>query len=237
MKKIDLSSYETDDLKSLQNQIKEELIKRGVQKQKYGRSILRRITIIHGIKPKDYTNDERQVSETRLFNGHFLLDLPTRKNSPADREPYLLSLLSQNWKDIYPRETETGEYYVYVHVDPRRSVFISSEDAGGNYGGLPFYIGKGIGNRAYDLKRNEGHGKTIREILKDKFPPESIVRILFSGLSEQKALEIESKLIYFFGVQYSNKIKGCLVNLSEPPIPKFVSKMKIISTDNYYNPQ
>lgn len=231
MKKIDLSVFETEDLKSLQNNIKEELIRRGDKKRKYGGSIMRRIMIIHGMKPKDYSSEDKELIEIRLFNSHFLCELPERrKGSPYEWEPYLSSLINQDWMALYPRETEIGEYYVYAHVDPRNKPFITSEDAGGNYGGRPFYIGKGIDNRAFDLKRNEGHGKTIKEILTNKWPSSSIVNILFKGLSEQKALEIESKLIYFFGTQFSMIEKGWLVNLTQPPIPEFVTSMKKMPT-------
>jgi hypothetical protein len=230
MNKIDLSKYPTEDLKSLKNQIKEELNKRSRHSQKkYSHhSVSRRILSIHGLNPKDYTDEERKITEIRLFNGHFLLRPPPKNGDPFEWAPYLSSLIAQDWKELYPRESETGDYYVYAHVDPRLKIFITTEDSGGNYGGRPFYIGKGVGNRAYDLKRNEGHGKIIKEILENKFPPLSIVNIIFSGLSEQKALEIEAKLIYFFGVRYSEKRKGWLINLSEPPIPKFVGVMKII---------
>jgi hypothetical protein len=230
MKKVDLSKYPKEELRSLRNQIDEELRKRSRHSQKkYSlHSVQRRILKIHGLKAEDYTDQEREVIENRLFNGHFLLHPPSKSADPIAWKPYLPSLIAQDWKHLYPREEETGEYYVYAHVDPRGKAFITSEDAGGNYGGQPFYIGKGVGNRAYDLKRNEGHGKTIREILKMKFPPTSIVNILFSGLSEQKALEIEAKLIYFFGIQYSKKRKGWLVNLTEPSVPDFVGVMKVI---------
>jgi hypothetical protein len=120
-------------------------------------------------------------------------------------------------------------WLIYAHIDPRypkEDIFITTEDCGGNYGGRPLYIGKGTGRRAHDLKRNEGHGKIIKEILKSDFPSISIVKIIFDGLSEQKALEMEAKLIYFFGVRYSKKRPGWLINLSEPPTPKFEGIMR-----------
>jgi len=226
MKKIHLAQFSSDELRSLQELIKTELIKRhGTHQKKCSKSIMRRILIIHGLRPEDYTNEERAITEIRLYNSRFLLALPRIKKPPFMRKHYLSSLIAQNWKELYPRETDIGEYYVYAHVDPRLSTFVTTEDAGGNYGGQPFYIGKGIGNRAHDLKRNEGHGKTIKEILDATWPPTSIVNILFTGLSELKALEIESKLIYFFGIQYSIERKGWLVNLTQPPVPKFEGTM------------
>lgn len=232
IKKLNLSQFSTDDLKSLRIQIKDELIKRGHFKpDSYKKSIMRRISFIHGLKPLNNIHENEQINNINLCNGNFLLSLPIIEGDPTQWEPYLSSLLNQNWKCLFPRETEEGDYYVYAHVDPRHNIFVTSECCGGNYGGRPFYIGKGTGNRAYDLKRNEGHGKTIKEILKDEYSPSHIVKILFSGLSEQKALEIESKLIYFFRTQYSKRRKGWLVNLSEPPIPEFKGIMQILPKD------
>ncbi len=234
MNKIDLSTYETEDLKSLYMQIKNELKNRNIHKEKRAQGILRRRLRIHNLAPKSYTGEDKKITEIRILNSHLLASLPFKKKlTPQDREPYLYSLIMQDWKIIYPREEETGEYYVYAHVDPRLSVFVTTEEAGGNYGGRPFYIGKGLGNRAFDLKRNEGHGKTIKEILDTKYPPSSIVRILFSGLSEQKAFEIEAKLIYFFGIQFSVNEKGWLVNLTQPAMPEFDTIMKTMPSIEY----
>lgn len=222
-KKIDLTEYATEDLRSLRNLISKEIGSRQNPHSQHSKAIIRRILRIHAMEPKDTDNYPENVARIRFLNGKLLAKLPSKdgKFSTERCEPYLSSLIAQDWSHLYPRETEDGEYYVYAHVDPRLQIFITSDDAGGNYGGQPFYIGKGIGNRAYDLKRNEGHGQTIREILSCPFPPSSIVRVLFSGLSEQKALEIESKLIYFFGSQYSVNEKGWLVNLSQPAVPEF----------------
>ena len=39
------------------------------------------------------------------------------------------------------------------------------------------------------------------------------------NLTETEALEMESKLIYFFGTKFELERKGILVNLSFPPRP------------------
>lgn len=122
----------------------------------------------------------------------------------------------------------TGDYYVYAHVDARKDVFKSLPECGGNWRGMPFYIGKGIGRRAYDLKRNQGHGKRIAELLELGMGPNDIVHIAFSGLSERKALEIEAKCIYFFGSIYEpgkRGKRGRLLNLDIPKLPEFSGVM------------
>jgi hypothetical protein len=43
---------------------------------------------------------------------------------------------------------------------------------------------------------------------------EDVVRIVAHGLSEAKALEIESKLIHFFGSRFDPANPGKLVNLA-----------------------
>ena len=62
----------------------------------------------------------------------------------------------------------------------------------------------------------------------DKYSKDEVVHIVFSGLSDQKAYEIESKLIYFFGSIYESKRKqSCLYNLDIPKKPK-LNKDKVI---------
>jgi len=69
------------------------------------------------------------------------------------------------------------------------------------------------------LKRNQGHGIELNQLLNRGNTPEQIVCIIKDGLSEAEALEIESKLIYFFGTKFERHRRGILVNLDMPSRP------------------
>jgi hypothetical protein len=149
---------------------------------------------------------------------------------------YLPSLIRQDWSHLYFGGDMDEKYYVYAHVDPRESVFVTADCAGGSYGGTPFYIGKGTRNRAFDLKRNQGHGKLISDIRNEGYQQSEIVKIVTNGLTEAMAYELEAKLIYFFGTIYQKtKIKGCLLNLDIPVTPKFLQKMEIMRGVSQWN--
>lgn len=171
-----------------------------------------------------------EMEAVKKHNSENLLSIRGIKTDPINsRARYLGYLLAQDWSKLFPYDACDGEYYVYCHVDPHGSIFTMGKKCGGNYGGMPFYIGKGIGNRAYDLKRNQGHGKMIKKALDEGWQPDDIVHIAFSGLSEKKALEIESKLIYFFGTVYEkDRHHTTLYNLDIPKRPKFGGIMKKI---------
>lgn len=124
-----------------------------------------------------------------------------------DMPPNYLNLPSTNNKN-----------YVYVHCDPRKPLDIKS-----NLKHLflaskftlthePFYVGKGSGNRAYDLNRNDSHRK-IRSIIR-KANKEVIVSIIDENLFENEALHKESALMDILGLK-SILNSGFLVNLDE----------------------
>ncbi len=225
MKKIDLSLFPTETLEILRKEISKELLHRKKSKRRE-----RRKKFSDFFKNNKCPDISKALKEGLKLNSAYLLSIPDIQNhEPYNFTLYLSSLLDQDWSKLYPRDTDIGDHYVYAHVDPRLKAFITNPEGGGNYGGRPFYIGKGICNRAFDLKRNEGHGKIIKEILNEGYDSSDIVKILFIDLSEQKSLEIEAKLIYYFGIRYSENRKGWLINLTEPTIPKFVGEMNKIS--------
>lgn len=137
---------------------------------------------------------------------------------------YLPVLLDQDWSHLFPGGDKEQKYYVYGHFKPtgypvrfvHKNLMIKST-------GLPFYIGKGTGDRAFDMKRNQGHGEILRDLLRRGCSPQDIAFVVCDNLTEAEALEIESKLIYFFGTKYEAGRRGILVNLDIPPRPDLVS--------------
>lgn len=84
---------------------------------------------------------------------------------------------------------EDRNYYVYAHY--RLDNF------------TPFYIGKGKGDRAYELKRNKHH-----DSITEKYG--SIVAIIKDGLTEEEAFELERDMIedLVFNEGYGIDIQG-----------------------------
>lgn len=193
-----------------------ELAKAELRSRRRNESISK-VRIAHeSIKFKDFSKEE--VDE---FNASAILSLPTP--SIDGRKAYLDALMKQDWGCGPFTGSSAGRFYVYAHVDPSAPNFSCQPSYGGNYGGMPFYIGKGCGHRAFDLKRNQAHGENIRRLMSMGFPPSDIAKILIKDLSEEQALTIESKLIYFFGSIFDSKY-GVLVN-HDRKTPEFVGKM------------
>jgi len=72
-----------------------------------------------------------------------------------------------------------NNYYVYIH---------KTKD------GIPFYVGKGKGKRAWSTNRNADWKEFVNRI------GDYNVELPYTNLSEQKALDIEKKLIADIGV-------------------------------------
>lgn len=213
-----LTLLRTCDLLSLRDRINSVLKRRRKAERRK-----RRLKNIVDLEPITFTKDGAfQENSSNLYEppNHY------RRMHNSNME-CLPALIGQDWSHLYNGMDGHEIYYVYAHVDPRKSSFVSYDSCGGNYGGRPFYIGKGSGNRAFDLKRNQGHGKLIKEIIGQGYEKDNIVQILLDGLSEAKAFEVEAKLIYYFGTIYagSTKKKGLLLNLDIPPVPDFTGVM------------
>lgn len=158
-----------------------------------------------------YKSFRTEKRNSLVKNRHHSINSPLRNKCLAD-------VLMDDWSSVYPatRGSEEKKFYVYAHVDPIAGELNLGDMA---FNGLPFYIGKGTGERAFDLKRNEGHGVELK-ILKDLgLHPESIVQIIKSGMTEQEAYCFEAKLIHFFGTRFDGVKNGLLVNLTKPPTP------------------
>jgi hypothetical protein len=106
-------------------------------------------------------------------------------------------------------------YYVYTHSQPSDKIAIghngiSTFAATLGMDLVPFYVGKGTGNRAYDLNRNETHRKVRQKL--SLYNLDISVKIIKENLTELEALMLESKLIDMFGLISQG---GRLVNLDE----------------------
>jgi len=96
-----------------------------------------------------------------------------------------------------------NKFYCYILIDPRNNI--------------PFYVGKGCGNRARkhisDAKRGKGNlekNRIIKDIISEKLEPK--VDYFAKHIDEKTALELESRKIAEIGIDnLTNKLKkGCL---------------------------
>lgn len=102
-------------------------------------------------------------------------------------------------------------YYVYVHLDPRKS----GRYEYGDYCFLyePFYVGKGKGRRYLQLYKSRSFHFTnkINKIKESGLEP--IIIKIREGLTEDESFLLESKLISFIGREDLNE--GSLVNFTD----------------------
>jgi hypothetical protein len=158
------------------------------------------------------TEQERLKKDYR----HMLRRDPDEEEIEAAWVAHFTAVMSDDWSKYFVDTGGDSDYYVYLHFDPRvdRQINLVSSQLSVSVQGEPFYVGKGTGLRAYDLKRNEGHGVMLRQMRQQGLMAEDVVRIVAHGLTEAKALELESKLIHFFGSRFDSGNPGMLVNLA-----------------------
>lgn len=221
MDKSGLEQVSTSDLVHLRKSITRELKTR---KRDYQRRLKDRSA------PYNY-----DIEQCLTANAKTLTAIPdnVRKSHPAEKRKYLKYLLKQDWSHLFNCHSSERKFYVYYHTDPRNKAFSSYKELGG-VSFMPFYVGKGTGNRAYNMKRNQGHGINLKEMLDLEYTPDDIVHIVKDNLTESEALELESKLIYFFGTIYETEQKGVLLNLDIGKRPLFNCHIKIPKKTTIY---
>ena len=121
------------------------------------------------------------------------------------------------YSDISASLDSEPKYYVYAHLDTSKPIVDAKKARiaitfAATFGMQfhPFYIGKGVGDRAYELSRNETH-KKVRDRCK-KSGKDITPIILKDSLSELDALAYEAKLMDIFG---SIACNGLLVNIDD----------------------
>lgn len=110
-----------------------------------------------------------------------------------------------------------ASYYIYALKDPRTNPV------------LPFYIGKGTGNRAWDHTINVDKtpkGRRISQIMDAGY--EVVTTKMADGLTEEQALRLEAELISAFGTEATG---GFLTNTVTPSgrVKRMRSDLKVPS--------
>lgn len=181
------------------------------------------------------TESKKRIKKSRLTTNNFKLkkvksnmyDLTHKRSDSC-----LINILNDDWDYLFPGDYDTEKcYYVYYHTNPNnlnhRYVKDNTEV---KFIGKPFYIGKGKGDRLYNLNRNKSHLNKIKELQDYGFILNDIAHIFIDGLNERDALILEAKLITFFGCKnelsnkkhFSGEYGGILFNTDFSKRPKWI---------------
>lgn len=146
---------------------------------------------------------------------------PSNNDRKRDRFDACKNIYETDISSIYTDSdlSEERKFYVYAHCDPCAKIAIGKEGRSSfaatlGFEHLPFYIGKGTGNRFLELSRNETHRKVRQKL--QTLGVDIQAKVLLDGLTEKEALMYESKLIDIFGLRTNG---GLLVNLDEGKKP------------------
>lgn len=168
-------------------------------------------------KRQDIVQKER-LTDRRLTESVTFKTQVNKKGNKQKNSVNFKSLMMEDWTNLFSGSSEK-KFYVYAHVEPGTQILGFDKSLLPHFQGRPFYIGKGTGSRAFDLKRNQGHGAILSELASHGKKSSEIVQIMKDGLTEPEALALEAKLIYFFGTRYERLRDGILVNLDIPKTP------------------
>ena len=162
------------------------------------------------------------------------------KRSPA--HSILIDFLEEDWGHLFNGEYDKDpKYYVYYHTDPTMpNMRLRKNTDSVEFIGRPFYVGKGCGDRYKSKKRARSHLSIINNIKANTNTEDNIYHIFKSALTEKEALELEAKLITFFGCSteidrkksHFHGMKGGLLINSDPAArPADVDKMIRVKGD------
>lgn len=125
---------------------------------------------------------------------------------------------------------ENGKHYVYFHCNPLHKLNVQGDLKHlflamkfNSLKTVPFYVGKGIGNRYLILNRNDSYGKIRNQISKMNKEIEPIK--IIENVSENTALIYENFFMYFLGLKALSN-HGMLVNLSENDTKDLILSIK-----------
>lgn len=167
----------------------------------------------------DYNNvDDLEKLRNKLNSQIYNLKNNTNnfKNIKQEKFEACVKIMNTDISGLYSniKLDDRPIYYVYAHCMPNKIAVkkdgITTWAATIGFNHVPFYIGKGTGQRAYELKRNETHRKVKQKL--QTFEQNIEIEIIKEGLTELEALCMESKLIDIFGIMGKS---GRLVNLDE----------------------
>lgn len=136
--------------------------------------------------------------------------------------PIIEGMLDTDITSLYNGDPNRN-FYVYAHMDPTKILNVKNIKhfvLASRYGlrEVPFYIGKGTGNRWLDFGRNDSHRKKRGALIKNGLDIKPVK--LAENLTEAESFSLEAKLVDILGLISLNPSSGMLVNLDEGFSPK-----------------
>jgi len=171
------------------------------------------------------------------FDQELLKALGLVKQSELRQSPKTAfrAIMADDWTNLFTGPDDDTDHFVYFHVDPRHTRkdqirFNLQEFFGVSYQlPIPFYVGMGKGDRAYNFHRQKFHTELLSALLSEGFTRDAIVYVIEKDMSWQAARELESKFILYFGCtsfrvktngKRLSKMGRCLINAQYEPMPE-----------------
>jgi hypothetical protein len=126
-----------------------------------------------------------QMEQVMLLYGEYLAKLAQRK--PWQQDP-MVEKIRQQVNAEYDVELENRKFYVYIISDPRPGKNLCKR-----------YVGKGHGNRAYDMNGRSNNRRFVRFVAQCKKQNLDLPREIIPCQSEMGAFKLEMELIAKYG--------------------------------------